>query len=108
MIVWITHAKVGHRQTPYKQQSPPREGFVVCTLSELLANTAHKLPQTSMEASVIMDFGNSFLYHVKSTSLKPDGMFEHQKLMRNAGTGRLTVMPACIRMVQVRKSKYRF
>ena len=21
--------KVGHRQTPYKQQSPPREGFVV-------------------------------------------------------------------------------
>ena len=23
------HVKVGHRQTPYKQQSPPREGFVV-------------------------------------------------------------------------------
>ena len=22
MIVWITHAKVGHRQTPYKQKSP--------------------------------------------------------------------------------------
>jgi hypothetical protein len=22
-------AKVGHRQTPYKQQSPPPEGFVV-------------------------------------------------------------------------------
>ena len=30
MIVWITHVKVGHRQTPYKQQSPPCEGFVVC------------------------------------------------------------------------------
>jgi hypothetical protein len=29
MIVWITHVKVGHRQTPYKQQSPPREGFAV-------------------------------------------------------------------------------
>jgi hypothetical protein len=27
--VWITHAKVGHRQTPNKQHSPPREGFVV-------------------------------------------------------------------------------
>ena len=32
MIVWIAHAKVGHRQTPYKQQSPPREGFVVFVL----------------------------------------------------------------------------
>ena len=29
MIVWITHAKVGHRQTPYKHQSPPCEGFGV-------------------------------------------------------------------------------
>jgi hypothetical protein len=29
MIVWITHAKVGHRQTPYKQQTRPRAGFVV-------------------------------------------------------------------------------
>ena len=26
-------AKVGHRQTPYKQQSPPREGFVVLCFS---------------------------------------------------------------------------
>ena len=24
-----THVKVGHRQTPYKQQSPPREGFLL-------------------------------------------------------------------------------
>jgi hypothetical protein len=23
MIVWITHVKVGHRQTPYKQNAPP-------------------------------------------------------------------------------------
>ena len=30
MIVRITRAKVGHRQAPNKQQSPPREGFVVC------------------------------------------------------------------------------
>ena len=29
MIVWITHVKVGHRQTPYKRNSPPREGFCV-------------------------------------------------------------------------------
>src|ERR1039458_7952666 len=26
MIVWITHVKVGHRQTPYKQQRPSRNG----------------------------------------------------------------------------------
>ena len=30
MIVCSSHVKVGHRQTPIKQQSPPREGFVVC------------------------------------------------------------------------------
>ena len=30
MIVWITHAKVGHRQTPYTQQTRPRAGFAVC------------------------------------------------------------------------------
>ena len=23
MIVWITHVKVGHRQTPHKQNAPP-------------------------------------------------------------------------------------
>ena len=23
MIVWITHVKVGYRQTPHKQNSPP-------------------------------------------------------------------------------------
>ena len=25
-----TYVKVGHRQTPYTQSSPPKEGFVVC------------------------------------------------------------------------------
>ena len=29
MLVRIARAKVGHRQAPHKQQSPPREGFVV-------------------------------------------------------------------------------
>ena len=26
MIVWITHVKVGHRQTPYKQKTPSGNG----------------------------------------------------------------------------------
>src|SRR5438046_4017280 len=27
MIVWITHAKVGHRQAPSKHKGPPRAGL---------------------------------------------------------------------------------
>jgi hypothetical protein len=39
MIVWITHAKVGHRQTPYKAKRPSRNGGAFCFMglkSELL------------------------------------------------------------------------
>jgi hypothetical protein len=30
MIVWITHAKVGHRQTPYKVKRPAGNGGAFC------------------------------------------------------------------------------
>ena len=41
MIVWITHAKVGHRQTPIKQKAQPCVGLsalwnLICDLLEVL------------------------------------------------------------------------
>jgi hypothetical protein len=30
MIVWITHVKVGHRQTPYNKKAQPKVGLFYC------------------------------------------------------------------------------
>ena len=35
MIVWITHVKVGHRQTPYKVKSPSGNGGAFCFVLDL-------------------------------------------------------------------------
>ena len=45
MIVWITHAKVGHRQTPIKQKAQPCVGLsalwdLICDLLEFTTTRA--------------------------------------------------------------------
>jgi hypothetical protein len=49
MIVWITHAKVGHRQTPYKQQRPSINGGAFLFYSNLKLCDVHLPYQQNTE-----------------------------------------------------------
>ena len=49
MIVWITHAKVGHRQTPYKHQTRPRAGFGVYGVCVTCLSLRQHAPQAPFD-----------------------------------------------------------
>jgi hypothetical protein len=51
MIVWITHAKVGHRQTPYKVKRPARNGGAFCFVGLIMTCLSSR--QDAREASFL-------------------------------------------------------
>ena len=59
MIVWITHVKVGHRQTPIKQKAQPCVGLfalwnLICDLLEALkTNSLNELVSAETHIGII-------------------------------------------------------
>ena len=69
MIVWITHVKVGHRQTPYKQKTRPRAGFFVC-VARIALTSLWPFPIMCAVADVCVEYG-SLAQLVEQWTLNP-------------------------------------